>query len=88
MRRLDEADQQLERQWRDWSSDNYRRTRQRGCDCWANRDFLRSGDGHGPVQLPVAKEWSPNQQRDFFYVHDYTYDSFRQWRAFRSSRCQ
>lgn len=86
MRRSDDSDQQLQKYWRERGPVHYRRTRQRGCHSWANGNFLCSSDGRSAAQLPVGEEWSRYQRRDFFDVHDSTYDSFRRSCAIRGSR--
>jgi len=60
---------------------HYDATDQRGCHRWANGDFLGSGDGHGPAQLPVAEEWNGGKWRDFFLLYDPSYDGCGQSRA-------
>jgi len=51
---------------------------QPNCARRANSDFLRSGEGLIPAQLPVAKERHSNRRCNFFDIHDTTYGGFRQ----------
>jgi hypothetical protein len=69
MRRFDERQQpseQSQRQWIVHAAIHCVATGQRRRYGWANSEFLCCSDGHGPVQLPVAKERNRGKWRDFF----------------------
>jgi hypothetical protein len=74
MRGCDEPERQCQGQWRVSAPVRYNATGQRECHRWSNGDFLRSGDGRGPAQLPMAEERNGYQWRDFFDLYDPTDD--------------
>jgi len=71
--------EQSKRKWRVFDPCDHIAAGERQCHSWANGDIHRSRDGHGAVQLPVAKERDGDHWRDFLVLYDPACHSYRQW---------